>query len=246
MKKVKFLAFISAVATALLLYIFLNSLGRDKDTDKLMVFTAALDIPANTPISAEMLTMTELPVEAVVAGAISDSTKAIGKVCESKIFTGEQLLSSKLISAGDSASKTLAYAIKPGYRAITIAVDVTTGLSNMIIPGNHVDLIGDFLIQNKPATDTTAASTSADKISYTTMVLENITVLAVDNVLSEDGKLGSETPEYATLTLQVTPNQAMELSMAQFEGQIRVILRSPLDEKKTNLPSITLDKIVIK
>ncbi|MDF3005676.1 MAG: CpaB [Oscillospiraceae bacterium] len=246
MKKVKFLAFISAVATALLLYIFLNSLGRDKDADKLMVFTAALDIPANTPISAEMLTMTELPVEAVIAGAISDSTRAIGKVCESKIFTGEQLLSSKLISAGDSASKTLAYAIKPGYRAITIAVDVTTGLSNMIIPGNHVDLIGDFLIQNKPATDTTVASTSADKISYTTMVLENITVLAVDNVLSEDGKLGSETPEYATLTLQVTPNQAMELSMAQFEGQIRVILRSPLDEKKTNLPSITLDKIVIK
>ena len=246
MKKVKFLAFISAVATALLLYIFLNSLGRDKDTDKLMVFTAALDIPANTPISAEMLSMTELPVEAVVAGAISDSAKAIGKVCESKIFTGEQLLSSKLISAGDSASKTLAYAIKPGYRAITIAVDVTTGLSNMIIPGNHVDLIGDFLIQNKPATDTTVASTSADKISYTTMVLENITVLAVDNVLSEDGKLGSETPEYATLTLQVTPNQAMELSMAQFEGQIRVILRSPLDEKKTSLPSITLDKIVIK
>lgn len=246
MKKVKLLAFISAVATALLLYIFLNSLGRGKEAENLMVFTAALDIPANLPITAEMLSMTELPVEAVVSGAVSDSTKVIGKVCESKIFTGEQILSSKLISAGDSASKTLAYAIKPGYRAITIAVDATTGLSNMIIPGNHVDLIGDFLIQNKSASGTADVSTSGDKISYTTMVLENITVLAVDNVLSEDGKLGSETPEYTTLTLQVTPKQAMELSMAQFEGQIRVILRSPLDEKKTYLPSITLDKIIIK
>lgn len=246
MKKVKIMAFISAVAAALLLYFFLDSLNRGQKTETFMVLTAALDIPANTPISDEMMTMAELPVEAVVAGAISDPTKAIGKVCESKIFTGEQLLSSKLISAGDSASKTLAYAIKPGYRAMTIAVDVTTGLSNMIVPGNHVDLIGDFLIQNKSAAGTAAVSTSVDKISYTTMVLEDITVLAVDNVLSEGGKLNSEAPEYTTLTLQVTPSQAMALSMAQFEGEIRAILRSPLDEKKAYLPSITLDQIAIK
>ncbi|MPM05761.1 hypothetical protein SDC9_52056 [bioreactor metagenome] len=238
-KKVKILAIISAVVTALLLFIFLNSLKNSSNIARTRVIVAVTDIPANTSITAEMIKQTELPTEAVVAGTLSDASLVIGKIAEAEIFAGEQLLSSKLISAGSSDSKTLAYAIEPGMRAITIAVDETAGLSYMITPGNHVDIIAEFLDENNSAA-------GAVKTSYTTMVLQNIIVLAVDNILSEDGKLLSETPQYTAVTLQVTPQQAMELSMAQFEGELRLILRSPVDEESTNIPSLTLNNIMIK
>jgi Flp pilus assembly protein CpaB len=98
-------------------------------------------------------------------------------------------------------------------------------------------------------TDTSGTSETPDAAdtsekSYTMLVLENVTVIAVDRVLSEKGKVSSESPAYATLTLEVTPEQAMELNMAQAEGQLRAILRSPLDDKITELPGITLEEIL--
>ncbi|MGE4486014.1 MAG: Flp pilus assembly protein CpaB [Oscillospiraceae bacterium] len=239
----KILALVSAVATALLLFIFLNSLNKPTDTIKTKVITAAADIPADTPITAEMLTVTELPAEAVLRGTLTDASQIQGKISESKIYAGEQITSSMLISAGEKGNGTLAYAIEPGMRAITIAVDETAGLSYMITPGNHVDIIGEFLTGGDTGESSSAEN---EKISYTVMILEDITVLAVDSVLSEDGKIKSEAPAYTAITLQVTPEQAMELSMAQFEGQLRTVLRSPVDNEKTNQSSFTLKDVLQK
>ena len=241
MKKVKILAVVSAVATALLLYLFLGSLGRPTATATMSVIVAASDIPANTPITNEMIKTAELPAASVVTGALTDRTKVVGKIASAEIFVGEQLLEAKLVSMGESGNKTLAYAIEPGMRAITIPVDETSGLAYMITPGNMVDIIGEFV-----STETSDDGSTSSKKSYTTMVLENIAVLAVDNVFSEDGKADSDAPAYTTLTLQVTPKQAMVLSAAQFEGQIRVILRSPVDNQETNQESLSLDDVMVK
>lgn len=235
MKKVKLLALVSAVVLATLLYVFLSALRSPAETETVTVLTAAADIPANTSITANMLRQTELPKEAALSNAISASSEVIGTVSRTEIYQGEQILSSKLIAVGKGNNETLAYTIEPGMRAITIAVDATSGLSNMIVPGNRVDIIGEFL------TEKTAIN---EKQSYTVMVLENIEVLAVDNVLSKEQQQDSKTAAYATITLQVTPEQAMKLSMAQFEGELRAILRSPLDETDNDLPNLTLDDIL--
>ncbi len=242
MKKVKILALVSAIFTALLLFLFLSSLNRPTETASTSIVIAASNIPANTPITAAMIETTELPTGAVVAGAFTDKSEVIGKIANSQIFAGEQLLSAKLVATGKSDSKTLAYAIEPGMRAITIPVDETSGVAYMITPGNNVDIIGEFVKTTSGAAD----GSGSDKISYTTMVLENAKVIAVDNVFSEEGKASTDKPAYTTLTLQVTPKQAMELSTAQFEGQIRAILRSPVDNEKTKQPSLTLDDVMVK
>lgn len=235
MKKVKILALISAVVTGLLLFVFLNSLNKPVEIDKTKVIVAASDIPADTPITPEMITQKELPTESIVSGALSDSTMVIGKVTKGEIYTGEQLLSSELIQAGESTSDTLAYALEPGMRAITIGVDQTSGVAYMIVPGDHVDILSYFLRDD-----------GISKSSYTTMILEDITVLAVDQSLTEQDAVSSDSGTYLTITLQVTPKQAMELSMAQSEGQLRAILRSPLDDQKTGLPSVRLEDIMVK
>ena len=242
MKKVKILALVSAAVTALFVFLFLSSLNRPAETATTSVVIAASDIPANIPITEAMIETKVIPTGAVVSGALSDKSEVIGKVANAEIFAGEQLLNAKLLSTGKSDSKTLAYVIKPGMRAITIAVDETSGVAFMITPGNNVDIIGEFVKTTNSAED----GSESDKISYTTMVLENITVLAVDNVFYKDGKANSDKPAYTTLTLQVTPSQAMELSTAQFEGQLRTILRSPVDNKETKQPSLTLEDVMVK
>jgi pilus assembly protein CpaB len=234
-KKVKLLAIVSAVITALLLFVYLNSLSITDEPEKTSVVVAASEIPADTVITSDMITQADLPSEAVLADAMTDSTLVVGRFSRETIYPGEQMLKSKLVLAGESQNDTLAYAVEPGMRAITISVNQISGLSYMITPGNHVDIIGYFLQE-----------INTEKTSRVMTVLENITVLAVDDVLKESGKRNDESTQYASITLEVTPKQALNLSMAAAEGQLTVILRSPVDEDLTNLPSITLENILVR
>ena len=241
MKKIRILALVAALFTALLLFVFLRSLSKPDDTETISVIVAATNIPTDTAITAEMLKTAKLPPEAVVSGSLTNLSEAVGKISKAEIYVGEQILSGKLVSTGEAGSETLAYAIDPGMRAISISVDETQGLAYMIVPGDRVDIIGEFLGKD-PSTTENADDTI--KISHTVMVLENIIVLAVDNVHDEKGKADSDKPVYTTITLEVTPRQAMEISEAEFEGQLRAILRSPVDTQETNQSSVTLGDVV--
>ncbi|MDD4583792.1 MAG: Flp pilus assembly protein CpaB [Eubacteriales bacterium] len=235
MKKVKWIALLSAVAVGVLVYLFLNSLNEPEIGLEKGVVTASVNIPSNTTITESMVIVKKLPEVAVLQNSIDDAELVIGKAASSDIVAGEQLLSDKLVTPGDSGSGTLAYAIEPDMRAITISVDATKGLAGMLKPQNKVDIIGQF------------DSEGQDTASYATLVGENLTVLAVDAVLDKSGsKEEGESPAYTTITLQVTPKQALEISIAEHKGQLKAVLRSPLDEKLTNLHSVTYQQVMVK
>ena len=244
MKKIKFLALVVAVIAAVLLYKFLNTLSEKASVEvvKTGVVMASVNIPPNTPITDDMLDIKQLPVEAAHAEAVVNEAAAIGKFSKYEIMAGEQVLYTKLISPeGGGGDGTLAYEIKPGMRAISIGVGNLSGLVGMIRPHNTVDIIAQFQKIEKQADG------EEKIIDYTTMIAENIKVLAVDDVISQEGK--TKNPEtgsaYTSVTLQVTVYEAMELSMAEYKGQLRLILRSPLDEDIIRPPSITFDDIII-
>ena len=244
MKKIKFLALVAAVIAAVLLYNFLNTLDEKASVEvvKTGVVTASVNIPPNTPITDDMLDIKQLPVEAVHAEAVINEAAAIGKFSKYEIMAGEQVLYTKLISPeGGGGDGTLAYEIKPGMRAISIGVGNLSGLVGMIRPHNTVDIIAQLAKEEKQPDG------EEKTIDYTTMIAENIKVLAVDDVISQEGKSkNSETgTSYTSVTLQVTAHQAMELNMSEYKGQLRLILRSPLDEDIVKPPTIKFDDIII-
>ncbi|HBC32342.1 MAG TPA: Flp pilus assembly protein CpaB [Clostridiales bacterium] len=244
MKKIKFLALVAAVIAAVLLYNFLNTLDEKASVEvvKTGVVTASVNIPPNTPITDDMLDIKQLPVEAVHAEAVINEAAAIGKFSKYEIMAGEQVLYTKLISPeGGGGDGTLAYEIKPGMRAISIGVGNLSGLVGMIRPHNTVDIIAQLAKEEKQPDG------EEKTIDYTTMIAENIKVLAVDDVISQEGKSkNSETgTSYTSVTLQVTVHQAMELNMSEYKGQLRLILRSPLDEDIVKPPTIKFDDIII-
>lgn len=244
MKKVKVLALVTAVIAAVLLYSYLNTLDKKASVEvvKTGVLTASVNIPPNTPITVDMVEISQMPVEAVHKEAVVNENAAIGKFSKYEITAGEQVLSSKLISPeGGGGDGTLAYEIKPGMRAISIGVSNLSGLVGMIKPQNTVDIIAQLQRPEKQPDG------SEKVIDYTTMIAENIKVLAVDDVLSQEGKtVNPETgTSYTSVTLQVTPQQAMELNMSEYKGQLRLLLRSPLDEGTVAPPTIKFDDIII-
>lgn len=232
MKKVKILALLSAIVTALLLFVFLSSVVKFGGEDKTQVITAAQNITANTIITEEMLESKDIPTDAVLPGAITKMSDVVGKTIQSDIYVGEQFISAKLIAPGEGGNGALSYAIEPGMRAITIAVDATSGIAGMIRPSDRVDLIGEFDIEGEVSSD---------------LVQENLKVLAVDSVQDQAGKPGDgTTPGYTTITMEVTPAQAMQISLASYSGTLRAVLRSPLDNEKKNPKSITISNVINK
>lgn len=241
LKKVQILALIAAIVFGTLLFLFLNSLKEtsEKASQQVSVVTAAVNIPSNTEITANMLEIKPLPAEVIQPGALTDTSQVIGRFATSNIVAGEQILVAKMVMPGGGDAAVLSYAIAPGMRAITIPIaDAPAGLAWLIKPQDVVDIIAQF------------ETTEGDKpVSHTTLIVENITVLAVDSVLAREGKPNGEDGmplAYSNITLQVTPRQAMDLSMAAAKGPLRAILRSPLDKKINQLPSLTFEQIKTK
>lgn len=240
MKKFKILALITAVVSAFLLYTYLNKISSPViiEVEKEYVLTAKENIPSNKLISQDMVELKQIPKEALHPEALNSMEDITGKVSTSQITAGEQILSSKLIKPGESVDDgTLSYAIEPGMRAITVGVNSTKGLANMISPGNMVDIISEYSLE---VTTTTGAEKTVD---YTVLLLQKVKVLAVDSSLTEAEKAAAD-DEYSTITLQVTPQEAMELNLTEYSGGLRAVLRSPLDEGVVTLPPLTLDKII--
>lgn len=231
MKKVKILALLAAVVTALLIFVFLSTLINVGDGQGVSVVSAAQDISANTIITEEMLVIVEVPEGIVLPGAMTKISDAVGQTTLTDIIVGEQVVSSKLVSPGDTATNTLAYAIEPGNRAITIGVDNISGLAGMIHPGDRIDLLAELDVEG---------------VANTELVAENIKILAVDSVLDKSGKVANgDVAAYTTITLEVTAIQAMEVSFAANSGPMRAIMRSPLDKEIKAYRSVTLASLMI-
>lgn len=108
------------------------------------------------------------------------------------------------ITAGALASSepaaSLAGALDAGSRAISVAVDAETGLAGLIRHGDRVDVL-----------------------SEGRAIVENAKVIAVDSSLSETLE------EYATVTVQVSPEDAIAIQAAQELAPVRLSMRSAAD-----------------
>lgn len=60
--------------------------------------------------------------------------------------------------------------------------------------------------------------------------------------MSNDSK--TNTSGYSTLTLEVTPQQAVELNYAAKNSTLQAILRSPIDDNEVQVPNITEKDVV--
>lgn len=134
----------------------------------------------------------------------------------------EPILESKI--SGDDRAATLSAIIPMKMRAITIRVNDILGVAGFIIPGDRVDML------------LTRESDNSKK-PETTMMLQNVQVLGIDQQASEDQQ---EPRVVRAVTIAVTPSQAQKVVLASAVGTINLALRNRGDADPSSTSRITL------
>lgn len=196
--------------------------GRAVSPEAVSVVVAAVEIPFGVKLEESQVKVIAWPGTSAPKGTFSSKDQVIGRVAMNKFYPDE-IITDKRISEYLGGS-TLSALITKEYRAISVKVDEVIGVAGFILPGNKVDIL---------ATKMDRIANKAD----TRTLLQNIKVLAVDQEASQE----KEKPAIVkAVTLELTPNQAVEIAQAQQEGTIQLTLRNPLDGETENTP----DKVV--
>lgn len=155
----------------------------------------------------------------ILLGSRTPETYA-GWVARQPIAAGEPLIESKIVAPGNRGF--LAAVLHPGMRAISVPVTVTSGIAGFVFPGDQVDLIVTYSVQDQPRPDQTNPGPLMEhKVAET--VLRNVRVIAIDQKL--DGKPGEATVA-KTATLEVTPKESEVIALASEMGKLSLSLRS--------------------
>lgn len=230
------------VALGLLTAILVNSYIQQevtKEKRKLLVgreptevLVAVADIPAQTPISPDMVAIDVRPADAIQPKALGDPGEAIGKIALAPFYQGEQILDSKL--ATPENANTLSQKIPPAKRAITIDVTNITGVGGFIHPGDFVDILGLFLLPGE----------GGKEVLVTVTLLQHVAVLASGERFAELQAEGASPTE--TLTLALTPQETELVLFAKAAArEIKFSLRPRVDsEVLTDLKPMSMDTLV--
>lgn len=213
-KQLMMLALAASFLIALLLYFYLSGL-EDNQQKKTQAFTdvvvATGDIPERSVIQEEMLKIVHMPTELTQSDVIMDLKSAVGKTTKIKILQGDVLSTKKLFA--DAAMEGFIGSIPYDKRAISISITDTTGISGFAKPGDYVDVM---LITDKVHKDTISGE----------MILQSILLLAINKSSDVvDGKKDAKKEQMSTATMAVSPEEAVQLAVAQSQGTIYLVLR---------------------
>jgi pilus assembly protein CpaB len=143
-----------------------------------------------------------------------------GWVARLPITPGEPLTEAKIVAPGNRGF--LAAALRPGMRAVSVPVTKTSGISGFVFPGDQVDLLITYSVQEVPRPGAPPTGGSLDhKVSET--VLRDVRVIAIDQ--KTDTKAG-EIVLAQTATLEVTPKESEIIALASEMGKLTLSLRS--------------------
>ncbi len=187
------------------------------------VVVARQTIPAHTALSAAMLTVAQYTPGIRPAGALTSVAKLSGDITQAPLAQGEPVLPQDLSRA--SAPSSLSYAIHPGMRAVTLPVNLASGVAELIRPGDHVDVLAIF----RP--------TTSGGLPVVDTLEQDLKVLAVGQHLV--GQSGKQPTTYSSVTLEVTPLAAERLAFATNHGSVQLALRSVTDSTRTTTAPVT-------
>src|SRR6516225_7713919 len=145
----------------------------------------------------------------IVSGTRTPESFA-GWVARDPFAAGEPISDAKIVSPGSRGF--LAAVLRPGMRAISVPVSVTSGISGCVFPGDQVDIL---------ITHRTGHGESQHEAAET--VLQDVRVIGIDQKL--DSKNGEALVAH-TATFEVTPKQSEMIAVATEIGKLSLTLRS--------------------
>lgn len=197
-----------------------------EDTAPNAMVVAKMDIPLGAKVTAEHLTIVEVPKAATPDGTFTQPEQIIGRITTTRISAREPLTASRLAVVG--AAGGLSAVIPEGYRAMAVNVDDETGIAGFLLPGTLVDVLAVITTDNNQGV-------------ISKIVLQKIKVLAHGQNMDQPK---NEREPVRTVTLQVTPEQSEKLALASAEGKLRLALRNSVDRGDEATNGVTRQTIL--
>ncbi len=187
--------------------------------DLTQVAVAADDLEYGILLREENIRMVDWPTDAIPEGAFTtiesllDSPTGQPRTIMRIMSKDEVILPRKVSDFGEGGG--IRTELSPGMRAFTIRVDVSTGVSGFLQPGDRVDVYW---------------TGNAGRETITKLILQNALLIAIDQISDVDSLL----PTIArTVTLEISPQIVGELTQAQQTGRLTLSLRGITDIEET-------------
>ncbi len=206
----------------------------EKSVPAKKVLIASRAIPMGTALSDQNLTWEIWPsanvrdsyiLEDVNPEALKEYSKAIAR---SSFFEGEPIRQEKIVI---SDSGYMSAILPAGKRAMAIRVKAETSAGGFILPNDNVDVLMSYTEQDDK-TDTLITET----------ILQNIRVLAIDQVIEEQD--GEKAMVGNTVTLELTAEQAEIVTAAKSIGKNTLALALRSVEDAELAPSSTGENLL--
>ncbi|GAA0581859.1 hypothetical protein GCM10009416_20400 [Craurococcus roseus] len=194
---------------------------------KVALLVAARPLSAGTLVKDEDFVVREVAPGSVPEGGMLQSEESRvelrGALLRRYLDAGATIVSGDVLRPRDRGF--LAAVLRPGHRAIAVGVNAITGAAGLIWPGDQVDLI---LTQEM---DAASAPVSRRIVGET--VLNNVRVIAVDQHFTQGASAGllatggnNQREVARTVTLEVQPDQAERVAVAERLGRLSLTVRS--------------------
>ena len=208
----------------------------DERYGTLEVLCFGVDTPAGTVIEKRDLALRTVPALGMRGQALTEDrlSDVIGKKTLLGHVKGDVVFWSD-IEGGDPLAKGLSHDVKRLMRAVSINVGPAAGVSGMVRPNDHVDVIGTFSFSTDP------------KDVATLTMLQNVLVLATGRETSKahglERSMGRDS--YSLVTIEVSPREAEMIAFAeQMKGRLTLTLRNKNDTSfEKELPQVDYEKI---
>jgi pilus assembly protein CpaB len=186
-------------------------------TTEVYVLTEALRYGQR--LSQENVRLVRWPVDAIPEGAFTKDDPLFPEgVTELRSVTramdkGEAVLKTKVTEPGEDAG--VGARLAAGMRAFALRVDVASGVSGFVRPGDRVDVYW------------TGSPPGGEGGEITKLIDANVRIIAIDQTADED----RNSPLVArTVTVEATPQQVAALAQAQASGRLQLSLVGADDE----------------
>jgi pilus assembly protein CpaB len=196
--------------------------------------------------------------------AFTAVSQLLNRVTATDIAAGEVIVPS-VVSA--TSGEGITFTVTEGMRAVSISVNEVAIAGGNLAPDDRVDIIGFFsvaqggdvssIIQEFTGESPLQPLVAPENATLTFTILQNIRVLAVAQDLSaeaaepsqnatESGAIAENVernkanPRAATITLELTPQQAQSMATADLLGTLRLSLRAFGDDEEVEVTPMIL------
>jgi len=195
-----------------------------KQIETVDVYVAKRQLKYGEALSAEDVRQIEWPKEALPEGLFTKTEDLfpnpndpnLRRVVLRQMEVNEPVLVAKISKPGEDAGLTSR--LERGQRAFAIKVDVASGVSGFLRPGDRVDVYWTGSAGNKRGPNAR---------EFTKLIESSVSLIAVDQTANDDA---TEVSIARTVTVAATPAQVAALAQAQSSGRLSLALVGARDD----------------